>query len=68
MDLIMIRVPSHTTLDDVVEIIGDNSDAAEMAKYLQTISYEILTSVSPRITRRYFRDGVLFKTTNERFD
>lgn len=68
MDLIMIRVPGHTTVDDIVEIIGDNSDAAEMAKYLQTISYEILTSVSPRITRRYFRDGILFKTTNERFD
>jgi alanine racemase len=68
MDLIMIRVPDHTTVNDVVEVIGKNSDAAKMAEYLQTISYEILTSVSPRITRRYLRDGSLFKTINERFD
>ncbi|MDP2812878.1 MAG: alanine racemase [Erysipelotrichaceae bacterium] len=68
MDLMMIRVPVGTTLDDVVEIIGKNSDAVVMAEYLQTISYEILTSVSPRITKRYFINGAHHKTINERFD
>jgi alanine racemase len=68
MDLIIIRVPDHTTVNDVVEIIGKNSDAAVMAEYLQTISYEILTSVSPRITKRYLLHGSHYKTINERFD
>jgi alanine racemase len=68
MDLIMIRVPGHTTIDDVVEIIGKNTDAEKMAEYLQTISYEILTSISPRITRRYLKNNTLFKEINERFD
>jgi alanine racemase len=68
MDLIMIRVPVGTTVDDIVEIIGKNGDAAVMAEYLQTISYEILTSVSPRITKRYFLHGSHYKTINERFD
>jgi alanine racemase len=68
MDLIMIRVPDHTTSDDIVVVIGEHSDAARMAKYLQTISYEILTSISPRIYRRYILDGKILKTVNERFD
>lgn len=68
MDLIMIRVPDQTTVDDEVEIIGKNCDATVMAEYLQTISYEILTSVSPRITKKYFLNGAHHKTINERFD
>jgi alanine racemase len=68
MDLTMIRVPDYTTSKDIVEIIGKFGDAAKMAKYLQTISYEILTSISPRITRHYLLDGKVVKISNERFD
>jgi alanine racemase len=68
MDLTMIRVPDHTAIEDIVEIIGEHSNASKMAEYLQTISYEILTSVSTRITRRYILEGKLLKTYNERFD
>ena len=68
MDLIMIKVPDHTTINDVVEIIGKNRDASIMAEYLHTISYEILTSISPRITRKYIRNKTQIKIVNERFD
>jgi alanine racemase len=68
MDLTMIRVPVNTTTADVVEVIGQNGNAAKIADYLQTISYEILTSISPRITKHYILEGKLKKKVNERFD
>jgi alanine racemase len=68
MDLTIIRVPDDTDLSDIVDVINENSNAARMAEYLDTISYEILTSISPRITRRYWYQGKLVKITNERFD
>ncbi len=68
MDLIIIRVPVDTKLTDVVEIIGYHRNAADMAKHLDTIPYEILTSLSPRITRRYWQNNDLIKSINERFD
>ena len=68
MDLIMIRVPDNITITDIVEVIGEHSNAANMAEYLQTISYEILTSISTRITKRYIFEGKLLNTCNERFD
>jgi alanine racemase len=68
MDLTMIRVPDHTTCKDIVEVIGKHGDAARMANYLQTISYEILTSINSRITRRYILNGKVTKICNERFD
>lgn len=68
MDLTIVRVPDNTSLSDIVDVISENGDAARMAQYLDTISYEILTSISPRITRRYWYQGKLVKITNERFD
>ena len=41
---------------DSVEIFGDKIPVAEVAKNLNTISYEILTSVSNRIKRVYIHD------------
>jgi mur ligase domain protein/alanine racemase len=39
-----------------VEIFGDNVTAVELAEILDTIPYEILTSVSQRVKRVYFRE------------
>ncbi|MHB9056716.1 MAG: bifunctional UDP-N-acetylmuramoyl-tripeptide:D-alanyl-D-alanine ligase/alanine racemase [Paludibacteraceae bacterium] len=41
---------------DSVEIFGDNITIQELADKLQTIPYEILTSVSRRVKRVYFVD------------
>lgn len=41
---------------DVVEIFGPNISVQELADTLQTIPYEILTSISPRVKRIYYRE------------
>jgi len=57
MDLVMIDV---TNLDakegDQVEIFGDNLTISEVASWLKTIPYEVLTSVSRRVKRIYFQE------------
>lgn len=57
MDATMIDV---TGLDckegDLVEIFGENMSVQALADTLETIPYEILTSVSPRVKRVYFRE------------
>ena len=56
MDVCMIDV-THTDCreGDTVEIFGDNLPPAELARLLDTIPYEILTSVSDRVKRIYFQ-------------
>jgi alanine racemase len=41
---------------DTVEIFGPNLPAATIAEWLETIPYEVLTSVSTRIKRVYYSD------------
>lgn len=41
---------------DKVEIFGENITVMELAEQLDTIPYEILTSVSQRVKRVYFRE------------
>ena len=41
---------------DSVEIFGQNMPVQRLADVLDTIPYEILTSVSPRVKRIYFRE------------
>lgn len=57
MDACMIDVtgiPCKT--GDSVEIFGENMPVQRLADLLDTIPYEILTSVSPRVKRIYFRE------------
>jgi len=57
MDLIMIDVTNITANEgDSVEIFGDNLTISEVAGWLKTIPYEILTSVSRRVKRVYFQE------------
>jgi len=55
MDMIMIDITDvpEGILDSEVEILGDNVRADELAKIINTISYEILTNISNRIPRIY---------------
>ena len=57
MDVCMVDV---TCIDcnegDIVEIFGDNLPVTTIAEWLDTIPYEVLTSVSNRIKRVYYSD------------
>lgn len=52
MDMIMVLAP-NVRPDAEVEIIGTQQTLADFASNAQTIPYEILTSISPRVQRTY---------------
>jgi alanine racemase len=52
MDMIMVVAP-NVRPDAEVEIIGTQQTLADFAGNAQTIPYEILTSISPRVQRTY---------------
>jgi Alr-MurF fusion protein len=57
MDLVMIDVTGIEAKEgDVVEIFGDHLTVSEVADWLKTIPYEVLTSVSRRVKRVYFQE------------
>ena len=57
MDVCMIDVTDIPCKEnDVVEVFGDNLPVTELSDRLNTIPYEILTSVSERVKRVYFQD------------
>ncbi len=56
MDMIMVKVADEVTLNDEVEIIGAYQSLADFAHAANTIPYEILTSISPRVQRTYTND------------
>ncbi|MDE6783713.1 MAG: alanine racemase, partial [Paramuribaculum sp.] len=57
MDACMIDVTDvDCTVGDRVEIFGQQVPVSELADALQTIPYEILTSVSTRVKRVYYRE------------
>ena len=57
MDMCMIDI---TTLDakegDTIVVFGDENPISELAKSLESIPYEVLTSVSRRVKRVYFQE------------
>ncbi|MGM9693652.1 MAG: bifunctional UDP-N-acetylmuramoyl-tripeptide:D-alanyl-D-alanine ligase/alanine racemase [Alloprevotella sp.] len=56
MDVCMIDVTGIECREgDTVEIFGDNLPPVELSRLLDTIPYEILTSVSDRVKRIYFQ-------------
>lgn len=57
MDACMIDVTDvECKVGDAVEIFGPGADVQRLADVLDTIPYEILTSVSPRVKRVYYRE------------
>jgi alanine racemase len=57
MDLITVDITDiQANEGDKVEIFGENISISEVASWLKTIPYEILTSVSRRVKRIYFQD------------
>lgn len=57
MDACMIDITdAECSVGDRVEIFGDNIPVQELADTLDTIPYEVLTSVSSRVKRVYYRE------------
>lgn len=58
MDMTMIDVTHIPNVKegDIVEIFGSNLPVQQVAKWCNTISYEILTSVSQRVKRVYIEE------------
>lgn len=57
MDICMIDVTGANAMcTDRVEIFGNNIPVTRVARTLDTIPYEVLTSVAPRVKRVYYRE------------
>lgn len=57
MDICIVDITdANCKVGDRVEIFGDNISPIELSNKLSTIPYEILTSISPRVKRVYFRE------------
>lgn len=54
MDMTMLDVTNFKVkTGDEVEVFGDSPSIAELAKWIRTIPYEILTNISQRVKRTY---------------
>jgi alanine racemase len=53
MDMIMVKISAQVQLNDEVEIIGRHQMLNVLANAAQTIPYEILTGIAPRVQRVY---------------
>jgi len=57
MDLVTVDITNIEAEEgDVVELFGENLTISEVAGWLKTISYEVLTSISRRVKRVYFQE------------
>lgn len=57
MDMCMVDITDIEAAEgDVVEIFGENISIFEIAEKTDTIPYEVLTSVSSRVKRVYYRE------------
>lgn len=52
MDMLFLKIDKNVKEYDKVEIIKDNNHIEEIAKYLDTISYEVLTNIGNRVIRK----------------
>ena len=53
MDMLFLKVDDNVKVGDKVVIIKDNKHIKEIADYLDTITYEVICSISKRVPRIY---------------
>ena len=53
MDMLFVKIDDKVNTYDEVEILKNNAHIEEVAKYLDTIPYEVLCSISKRVPRVY---------------
>ena len=66
MDQCMVRLEHPVPAGTKAEIFGEHIDLEQMAKELNTISYEVICLITPRVTRRYLYKGKLAAERNTR--
>ena len=52
MDMLFLEVDENVKEYDKVEIIKDNKHIEQIANYLDTIPYEVLTNIGNRVIRK----------------
>ena len=67
MDQMMIHTLKPYQENEEVEIFGEHISLNEVAKASNTITYEILTSISDRVTRIYLENNQIYKEETPRF-
>lgn len=67
MDQMMIHTIKPYQENEEVEIFGEHISLNEVAKASNTITYEILTSISDRVTRIYLENNQIYKEETPRF-
>ena len=67
MDQLMILCEHYHPEGAKIELFGQHVDVNERAKQLGTIPYELYTSLSDRLTRKYVRNGKIFMSIDPRF-
>ena len=55
MDMLFVRVDESVKVGDKVEIIKDIDHIKKIAKYLDTITYEVICSIGKRVPRIYVK-------------
>ena len=66
MDQLMVHTDNYHETGTLVELFGEHINIEERAKELGTITYELLTSLSDRISRVYIKDGNIVETIDQR--
>jgi alanine racemase len=57
MDMLMVDVSEISCKEgDSVILFGENPSISEVAETMGTIPYEVLTSISSRVKRVYYRE------------
>lgn len=52
MDMLFVKIDNSVNLYDKVYLLKDNAHIEEVANYLDTIAYEILTEISSRVNKK----------------
>ena len=66
MDQMMIHTNKPFETGTIVELFGDHISIEDRARELNTITYELLTSITDRVSRVYLKDGAVYKTIDQR--
>lgn len=67
MDQMMVKCDEPHKVGDKVELFGEHISLVKRAEELKTITYEIITNISDRVSRVFKSYGEIVEVINERF-
>ena len=67
MDLLIVKVNNPYTIGSEIEIIGEHMPIKRRVNEIGNNACKIITDLSDRITRQYYKDGKLVKEIESRF-